>query len=173
MRKLETKCSLVVPQTVPQLPSEGTQLGTKNGVITVQQAQPLEAVRENLAERGGLYCSFFRNSLVFCHFVRKTRIFCRFRPSLSSRIRLSSALQSLLWTSKVPKKSNMSNKSGFLFWVYFHCRGLECGKSSANFPGVADRIASLGTLPAPSTLACRATRVQITASSNIQTTWLA
>ncbi len=126
-----------------------------------------------LAERGGLYCSFFRNSLVFCHFVRKTRIFCRFRPSLSSRIRLSSALQSLLWTSKVPKKSNMSNKSGFLFWVYFHCRGLECGKSSANFPGVADRIASLGTLPAPSTLACRATRVQITASSNIQTTWLA
>ena len=53
MRKLETKCSLVVPQTVPQLPSEGTKLGTKNGVITVQQAQPLEAVRENLAERGG------------------------------------------------------------------------------------------------------------------------
>jgi integrase len=53
MKKLETKCSLVVPQTVPQLPSEGTQLGTKNGVITVQQAQPLEAVRENLAERGG------------------------------------------------------------------------------------------------------------------------
>jgi tRNA A37 threonylcarbamoyladenosine synthetase subunit TsaC/SUA5/YrdC len=48
MKKLETKCSLVVPQ----LPSEGTQLGTKNGVITVQQAQPLEAVRENLAERG-------------------------------------------------------------------------------------------------------------------------
>jgi hypothetical protein len=37
--------SLVVPQPVPQLPSEGTQLGTKNGVITVQQAQPLEAVR--------------------------------------------------------------------------------------------------------------------------------
>ena len=28
-------------------------MGTKNGVITVQQAQPLEAVRENLAERGG------------------------------------------------------------------------------------------------------------------------
>jgi len=83
----------------------------------------------------------FHNSLVFCHFVRKARIFCRFRPSLCSRIRLSSALQSLLWTSKVLKKSNMSNKSGFLFWVYFHCRGLECGKSSANFPDVADRIA--------------------------------
>jgi hypothetical protein len=68
-----------------------------------------------MEERGGLYCCFFRNSLVFCHFVRKTRIFCRFRPSLTSRIRLSSALQSLLWTSKVPKKSNLSNKSGFLF----------------------------------------------------------
>jgi hypothetical protein len=66
-----------------------------------------------MAERGGLYCSFFRNSLVFCHFVRKTLIFCRFRPSLSSRIRLSSALQSLQWTSKVPKKSNISNKLGF------------------------------------------------------------
>ena len=62
MKKLETKCSLVVPQTVPQLPSEGTQLGTKNGVITVQQAQPLEAVRENLAERGGFCPSILRNS---------------------------------------------------------------------------------------------------------------
>jgi hypothetical protein len=28
-------------------------LGARNEVITVQQAQPLEAVRENLAERGG------------------------------------------------------------------------------------------------------------------------
>ncbi len=26
---------------------------------------------------GGLYCSFFRNPLVFCHFVCKTSIFCR------------------------------------------------------------------------------------------------
>ncbi len=43
MRRFETKCSLVVPQTVPQLPSQGTQLGTKNRVITVRQAQPLEA----------------------------------------------------------------------------------------------------------------------------------
>jgi len=63
-----------------------------------------------LAERGGLYCSFFRNPLVFFHFIRKTRIFCCLKPSLSSRIRLSNALQSLLWTSKVPEKSNMSNK---------------------------------------------------------------
>jgi hypothetical protein len=66
-----------------------------------------------MAERGGLYCSFFSNSLVFCHFIRKTRIFCRLTPSLSSRIRLSNAFPSLQWTSKVPKKSNMSNKIGF------------------------------------------------------------
>jgi len=63
-----------------------------------------------MTERGRLYCSFFRNSLVFCDFIRKTRIFCRLRPSLSSLICLSNALQSLLWTSKAPKKSNMSNK---------------------------------------------------------------
>ena len=68
-------------------------------------------------EGGGLYCSFFRNSLVFCHFIRKTRIFCRLRTSLISLFRLSSALQSLLWTSKVPKKSNMSNKPGFSFFA--------------------------------------------------------
>jgi hypothetical protein len=65
-----------------------------------------------MAERGGLYGAFFRNSLVFRPFNRKTRIFCRLRPSLSSRIRLSSALQSLLWTAKVPKKSNIGNKLG-------------------------------------------------------------
>ena len=63
-----------------------------------------------LAERGGLYCSFFCNSLVFCHFIRKTRIFCCLRPGLSSLIRLSNALLSLLWTSKASRKSNMSNK---------------------------------------------------------------
>jgi hypothetical protein len=63
-----------------------------------------------MAERGGLYGCIFRNSLRFCHFTRNTCIFCRLLPSLSSRMRLSNALQSLLWTSKVPKKSNMSNK---------------------------------------------------------------
>jgi hypothetical protein len=68
---------------------------------------------EFLTERGGLYCFFFRNSLVFCHFIRKTRNFCRLRTSLSSLFRLSSALQSLLWTSKVPKKSNISNNPDF------------------------------------------------------------
>jgi hypothetical protein len=66
-----------------------------------------------MAERGGLYRSFYRNSPVFCHFIHKTRIFCRLRSGLRSFIRLSSALPSLLWTSKVPKKSNMSNKPGF------------------------------------------------------------
>jgi hypothetical protein len=71
-----------------------------------------------VAERGGLYCCVFRNSLRFCHFVRNTRVFCRLLPSLSSRIRLSNAFPSLLWTSKVLKKSNMSNKPGFPCWVY-------------------------------------------------------
>jgi hypothetical protein len=66
-----------------------------------------------MAERGGLYCSIFRNSHRFCHLTRNTCIFCRLRTSLSSHFRLSNALQSLLWTSKVPKKSNMSNKTGF------------------------------------------------------------
>ena len=77
MRKLEAKCSLVVPQTVPQLPFAGAHLGTKSEVISAGKVLPLEAVTGNLAERGGLYCSFFRNSLVFCHFVCKTSIFCR------------------------------------------------------------------------------------------------
>jgi hypothetical protein len=76
------------------------------------------SISEFLTERGGLYGSIFRNSLRFCHFTRNTCIFCRLLPSLSSRIRLSNALQSLLWTSKVPEKSNMSNKPGFPCWVY-------------------------------------------------------
>jgi hypothetical protein len=53
---------------------------------------------------GGLYCCIFRNSLRFFHFTRNTRVFCRLLPSLSSRIRLSNAFPSLLWTPKVPKK---------------------------------------------------------------------
>ena len=36
----------------------------------------------------------------------------------SSRIPLSNAACSLLWTSKVLKKSNTSNKPGFPYWVY-------------------------------------------------------
>jgi hypothetical protein len=64
---------------------------------------------------GGLYLSIFRNSLRFCHFARNSNVFCRLLRSLSSRIRLSDAAQSLQWTSKVLKKSNMSNKPGFSF----------------------------------------------------------
>ena len=67
----------------------------------------------NTGGEGGLYRSFFHNPIFLCHFIRKTRVFFRLWPSLTSRIRLSSALQSLLWTSKLPKKSNISNKPGF------------------------------------------------------------
>ena len=72
---------------------------------------------EFLAERGGLYGSIFHNSIRFCHFTCNSSVFCRLLPSLSSRMRLSHALQSLLWTSKVLKKSNMSNKPGFPCWA--------------------------------------------------------
>jgi hypothetical protein len=64
---------------------------------------------------GGLYCSIVHNSIGFCHFTRNTCIFCRLLSSLSSRIRLSNAVQSLLWISEVARKSNMSNKAGFSF----------------------------------------------------------
>ena len=53
MRKLESKCSLVVPQTVPQLPFETTESGTKMRNDGGCKTLTLEAVRENLAERGG------------------------------------------------------------------------------------------------------------------------
>jgi Phage integrase family len=49
MKKLETKCSTVVPQ--PRL--TGARFEPKTQTITVQQTSPLDAVRENLAERGG------------------------------------------------------------------------------------------------------------------------
>jgi hypothetical protein len=54
MKKLETRCSLVVPQTVHQLPFEGAQTGTKGEVVSACKVLPLEAVRVILAERGGL-----------------------------------------------------------------------------------------------------------------------
>ena len=57
-----------------------------------------------VAERG-LYCSFFRNSLVFCHFIRKTSIFCRLRTSLSSLFRFSSASSLSYGHRKYPKKA--------------------------------------------------------------------
>jgi hypothetical protein len=77
MKKLETKCSLVVPQTVPQLPFGGAHFGANLGNERARKTLTQEAVRGNLAERGGLYCDFFHNSIVFCHFVCKTSIFCR------------------------------------------------------------------------------------------------
>ncbi len=52
MKKLETKCSLVVPQTVPQLPFEGTKLGTRNELGTVHKVLPPDAFRR-FWRRGG------------------------------------------------------------------------------------------------------------------------
>jgi hypothetical protein len=86
-----------------------------------------------MAERGGLYCAFFHNFIVFCHFIRKTRVFFRLWPSLSSLIRLSSAFQSLLWTSKVPKKSNTCNKPRFSCWV---CQGSARFQSALGNPTI-------------------------------------
>jgi integrase len=53
MKRLESKCSLVVAQTVPQLQFESPKLGTKSEVDTARKTLTLEVVRENLAERGG------------------------------------------------------------------------------------------------------------------------
>ena len=53
MKKLESNCSLVVPQTVPQLTFESPKLGAKMGDGSARNTLPLEAVRGTLAERGG------------------------------------------------------------------------------------------------------------------------
>jgi integrase len=53
MKKLESNCSLVVPQTVPQLTFESGKVGAKTGEESARKTLPLEAVRGNLAERGG------------------------------------------------------------------------------------------------------------------------
>jgi hypothetical protein len=53
MKRLESKCSLVVPQTVPQLQFESLKLGTKSEVVTARKPLTLEPVIEILAERGG------------------------------------------------------------------------------------------------------------------------
>jgi len=53
MKRLESKCSLVVPQTVPQLQFESAKLGANVGDASACKTLPLEAVRGNLAERGG------------------------------------------------------------------------------------------------------------------------
>jgi hypothetical protein len=52
MKKLETKCSLVIPQTVPQLPFGGADFETNSGNASARKTFSLEAVA-NLAERGG------------------------------------------------------------------------------------------------------------------------
>jgi integrase len=53
MKKLESNCSLVVPQTVPQLTYQGAESGPKSRNESACKTLPLEAVRGNLAERGG------------------------------------------------------------------------------------------------------------------------
>ena len=53
MKRLESKCSLVVPQTVPQLQFESPKLGIKSEVETARKPLTLEPVIEILAERGG------------------------------------------------------------------------------------------------------------------------
>jgi len=52
MKKLETKCSLVVPQTVPQLPFGGADFGANSGNESARKTFSLEAVTRNLAEGG-------------------------------------------------------------------------------------------------------------------------
>jgi hypothetical protein len=53
MKKLESNCSLVVPQTVPQLTFESAKLGAAMENSSGCKTLTLEAVRGNLAERGG------------------------------------------------------------------------------------------------------------------------
>ena len=53
MKRLESNCSLVVPQTVPQLTFEPPKLGAEEGSDSARKTLPLEAVRGILAERGG------------------------------------------------------------------------------------------------------------------------
>ena len=62
MKKLETKCSLVVPQTVPQLPFGGADFGAISGNASARNTLTLEVVTGNLAERGGFCPSTLRNS---------------------------------------------------------------------------------------------------------------
>ena len=92
----------------------------------------------NFWRRGGDYSApFFATLFVSVTAHHKIRVFCRLLPSLSSRMRLSNALQSLLWTSKVPKKGNISNKPGFFFscllWAIAVCQhrpGRVCSETA-------------------------------------------
>ena len=53
MRRFETKCSLVVPQTVPQLGFDSPKLEVIMEDTSARKTLTLEAVRGNMAERGG------------------------------------------------------------------------------------------------------------------------
>ena len=53
MKRLESNCSLTVPQTVPQLQFESPKLGAKVGNEGTRKSLTLDVVRGNLAERGG------------------------------------------------------------------------------------------------------------------------
>ena len=53
MRKLESKCSLVILQNVPQLSFELEKSGASEEHPSAWKNLPLEAIRRNLAERGG------------------------------------------------------------------------------------------------------------------------
>ena len=52
-RKLQSKCFLVIRQTVLQLPFELRKSASQMGAASARKTFPLEAVRGNLAERGG------------------------------------------------------------------------------------------------------------------------
>jgi len=54
MRKLESKCSLVVPQTVPQLIYQVAESGTKFGKGRAPGTLPLNAIRKNSGGEGGI-----------------------------------------------------------------------------------------------------------------------
>jgi hypothetical protein len=64
MKKLEKKCSLVVPPKLFPNCSSSHQNWEQVGNGSARKALPLEAVRENLAERGGDLSPRFRGSLV-------------------------------------------------------------------------------------------------------------
>jgi len=53
MKRLESNCSLTVPQIVPQLQFESPKLGAKMGNEGARKSLTLDVVRGNLAERGG------------------------------------------------------------------------------------------------------------------------
>jgi hypothetical protein len=88
-------------------------LGTKNGVITVQQAQPLEAVRENLAERGGIILLLFPQLSCFLSLHSQNPYFLLFKAESQQSHPSQQCLPVSSMDIESGKKSNMSNKPGF------------------------------------------------------------